>query len=161
MKEKMNIEHLIENSIQIRQYNETDFERLSKIHDDARKNELALANLSAAFIPFSVASINEGLFDYDVYIAEYEGVVAGFIAFNTEEIAWLYLDVIYTGRGIGKSLINFVLQRLDGNVTIEVLAGNTPAIALYSSFGFSIQETVSGVMPGNESFEVTVHVMNI
>ena len=40
-------------TIQIRPYQETDFERLAQIHDCARKNELALADLSAAFIPLS------------------------------------------------------------------------------------------------------------
>ena len=44
-------------TIQIRPYQETDFERLAQIHDCARKNELALADLSAAFIPLDRKSV--------------------------------------------------------------------------------------------------------
>ena len=32
-------------------------------------------------------------------------------------------------------------------------------IAVYSSFGFVIEKTITGVMPGNEEFAVKVHVM--
>lgn len=44
-------------------------------------------------------------------------------------------------------------------INIEVLEGNLPAISLYEQFGFKIVETLSGDMPGNESFKVTVHCM--
>ena len=146
-------------TIQIRPDQETDFERLAQIHDCARKNELALADLSAAFIPLSIAAVKEDLFSYDVYVAEYNDVVNGFIAFSKEEIAWLYVDINNTRKGIGKSLLSFALDKVKSNVSIEVLKGNLPAIFLYSSMGFKITETLSGKMPGNEHFLVTVHIM--
>lgn len=150
---------IAENTITIRPYEDKDFARLTQIHDPARKNELALAGLSEAFVPLVEAAEREGLFDYSVYVAECEGIVAGFVAFSEEEIAWLYVDVKQARRGIGRSLIRFALERVSDEVSIEVLAGNAPAIALYSSFGFQIRETLTGVMPGNEAFPVTVHVM--
>lgn len=145
--------------ILIRPYEERDFDRLEKIHDPARKNELLLAGLSDAFIPLAIAADREGLFGYQVYVAEYKGQVSGFIAFEEDEIAWLYVDINCARRGIGSALMEFAMQRVNDNVSIEVLSGNTPAIALYSSFGFEIKETLSGHMPGNEEFEVCVHVM--
>lgn len=145
--------------ISIRRYEEYDFDRVAQIHDAARQNELALAGLSGAFLPLSVAAEREGLFEYELYVAECDGVVAGFIAFTEDEIAWLYVDVEHSRRGIGSRLMEFALQRVDDDVSIEVLAGNRPAIALYESFGFQVKETVSGRMPGNEEFQVTVHVM--
>ena len=149
------------NEIRIRLYEEADFERLTEIHDPARKNELSLAGLSEAFVPLSIAAVEEDLFSYEVYVAEYGGIVAGFIAFNEEEIAWLYVDVNYSRKGIGKSLIDFALHRVGTKVSIEVLKGNFPAISLYSSAGFQIVETLTGKMPGNEQFSVTAHVMKM
>lgn len=143
----------------IRPYEERDFERLCQIHDPARKNELELAGLSAAFVPLTIAAQREGLFEYQLYVAEFEGQVAGFVAFTEDELAWLYVDSNLTRRGIGSSLIHFALEKMENDVAIEVLAGNAPAIAAYSSFGFTIEETITGSMPGNEDFTVTVHVM--
>lgn len=145
--------------IKIRRYQKKDFNRLCEIHDPARKNELASAGLSEAFIPFAVASEREELFAYHVYVAEKNGKAVGFVAFSEDEIAWLYVDVAYARKGIGKKLIEFALENIDEDVCIEVLQGNTPAINLYSQFGFRISETLSGKMPGNEEFTVTVHRM--
>lgn len=156
---QQDINSKIKNEIIIRLYEEADFERLTEIHDPARKNELFLAGLSAAFIPLSIAAVEEDLFSYEVYVAEYGGIVVGFVAFNKDEIAWLYVDVNYSRKGIGKSLVDFALHRVGTKVSIEVLKGNFPAISLYSSVGFQIAETLTGKMPGNEQFSVTVHVM--
>lgn len=156
---QQDINSKVKNEIIIRLYEEADFERLTEIHDPARKNELFLAGLSAAFIPLSIAAVEEDLFSYEVYVAEYGGIVVGFIAFNKDEIAWLYVDVNYSHKGIGKSLVDFALHRVGTKVSIEVLKGNFPAISLYSSVGFEIAETLTGKMPGNEQFSVTVHVM--
>lgn len=148
-----------EQHIHIRPYQETDFTHICKIHDSARRNELALSGLTDAFLPLHIAAKREGLFAYHVYVAEYDGIVSGFVAFSEDEIAWLYVDTNYCRRGIGTSLLRYALQFTNDAVSIEVLAGNYPAIMLYSSLGFSITETLSGKMPGNEDFSVTVHVM--
>ena len=79
--------------------------------------------------------------------------------FSEDEIAWLYVDANYSRRGIGTSLLRYAIQFTDDEVSIEVLAENDPAIALYLSLGFVIEETLTGKMPGNEGFPVTVHVM--
>lgn len=42
--------------IVIRPYQEPDFNRLAEIHDAARRQELAAASLSCAFVPFVIAS---------------------------------------------------------------------------------------------------------
>lgn len=148
-----------ERHIRIRPYQDADFADICKIHDPARQSELAFAGLADAFLPLSIAAEREGLFDYHVYVAEYDGIVTGFIAFSEDEIAWLYVDTNYSRRGIGTSLLRYAMQFADEEVGIEVLAGNCPAIALYSSLGFVIEETLTGKMPGNEEFPVTVHVM--
>lgn len=145
--------------INIRPFTQKDFQRLCQIHDPARQEELDLANLSEAFIPLSIAADREGLFDYQILVAEMEGFVVGFVAFTDDELAWLYVDREYSRHGIGTSLVNAVLKKMHEPISIEVLNGNIPALNFYQKFGFEIVKTESGRMPGNEEFSVTVHVL--
>ncbi len=62
-------------------------------------------------------------------------------------------------QGVGKSLIMHVIENTTRPLELEVLVGNNPALHLYEAMGFETTEICSGVMPGNESFEVTVHSM--
>ena len=146
----------------IRDYNENDWPRLMEIHDSARKIELELANLTAAFVPLAEAAEREGLFDYTVPVAEQQGRVVGFAAYSDEELAWLYVDPACMRRGIGRELASYVLSHTAARpLWVEVLKGNEPARKLYESLGFRLVETVSGVMPGNEDFPVTVYRMEL
>ncbi|HEL2219446.1 TPA: GNAT family N-acetyltransferase [Streptococcus suis] len=142
----------METTVYIRQYLQEDFERLCQIHDPARQEKLDLANLSEAFIPLSIATDREGLFDYQILVAEMEGFVVGFVAFTDDELAWLYVDREYSRHGIGTALVNVVLKKMHEPISIEVLTGNTPALNFYRKFGFEIVKTESGQMQGMKSF---------
>jgi ribosomal protein S18 acetylase RimI-like enzyme len=146
--------------IVIREYEHKDWKRLIEIHDNARIVELKLAGLSDAFIPLAEAAINEGLFDYNVFVALVNDKVLGFVAFSDDELAWLYVDPVYKSQGIGKCLVNYVVENIAKRpIYVEVLEKNEPAINLYKSMGFEITDICSGVMPGNELFHVTVCCM--
>lgn len=104
--------------------------------------ELHLADLDGAFLPLSVAAQREGLFDYTILVALKPEVV-GFVAFTPEELAWLYVDPACHRQGIGRALAR-AAQAPDGTkpLTVEVLAGNLPALSLYRSLGFSQEKIV-------------------
>lgn len=147
-------------SLLIRSYTPKDFPALEAIHDPARKKELSLAGLSPAFLPLAEAAEREALFDYEILLAEQEGQVLGFVAYSEEELAWLYVAPAQQGRGIGKALVQAVLERNPKRpLCVEVLKGNEPAKRLYESCGFVLVETLSGTMPGNEGFTVQVWSM--
>ena len=146
--------------IRIREYREADWPRIEAIHDAARPMELKNAALEGAFVPLAQAAVNEGLFEYELRVAELDGVVAGFTAYSEDELAWLYVDPAQMRRGVGRALVEYVLAQIPQRpVNIEVLAGNEPALRLYESSGFRTVEMLSGRMPGNEAFAVTVHHM--
>ena len=148
-------------AIIVRSYEEKDFGAVSRIHDAARKIELALANLSDAFLPFSVAAEREDFFDYPhIDVATMEDKVVGFSAYTEEELAWLYVSTDLFRQKIGSALIENALKTEPGICEIEVLCGNEPAKRLYEAFGFTLEKLVNGVMPGNETFPVTVYCMH-
>ena len=147
--------------ITIRPYTPADYTSISRIHDAARKIELSLARLDDAFLPFSVAAEREDFFDYPhIDVAELNDQVVGFCAYTEEELAWLYVSPALHRRGIGSALVRAALRSEPGISEIEVLFGNEPAKRLYETFGFREEKLVHGVMPGNESFAVTVYSMH-
>ncbi|WP_179395890.1 GNAT family N-acetyltransferase [Lacticaseibacillus absianus] len=145
--------------IEIRDYVPADWPAVARIHDQARRHELQLAGLSAAFVPLKIAAINEGLFDYPgLFVAERAGQVLGFAACTDTELAWLYVDPAVMRQGVGRALATHALEAFPTIHSIEVLVGNAPAHHLYEQLGFTVQTVTHGRMPGNEAFAVSVEV---
>lgn len=144
--------------VSIRQYEKSDWAAIERLHDNARKIELALAGLENAFLPLSIAAEREGLFEYPgLFIASLDGGPVGFTACSEEELAWLYVEPTQFGKGIASKLVQYVLGAFPDIRCIEVLKGNEPAVALYKKFGFEVVAIEKGVMPGNEKFSVEVY----
>ena len=146
--------------IKIRPYVSSDYNYICIIHDAARKMELSLASLDAAFLPFSLAAEKENFFDYPhIDVATVDDTVAAFSAYTDDELAWLYVSPDMMRKGLGRKLVASALDIEPGIKHIEVLYGNEPARKLYESIGFYVQEIEEGVMPGNESYRVKVYIM--
>lgn len=143
----------------IRRYASEDWKRVCEIHDAARRDELSAAGLEAAYLTLEQTAENEGFHDYEIRVAELDRVILGFVAFTSDELAWLYVDPAYYGRGVGTELARAALSEMTAPMSAEVLAGNDAAIALYRKLGFAVVGQEHGVMPGNESFAVTVSVL--
>lgn len=75
-----------------------------------------------------------------VWCAEQDGIVVGFIAVRgvcgMYEITNLAVHAAHTRHGIGRQLLTCALEKLSGQITLEVSAQNTAAIALYEQAGF-------------------------
>jgi GNAT superfamily N-acetyltransferase len=143
----------------IRPYTADDWLRVCQIHDAARRDELAAANLEAAFLTLEQTAENEDFHGYTIRVAEVGGTVVGFVAFTNEELAWLYVDPSKYGMGIGTSLIRAALAETKAPLGAEVLDGNDAAVTAYRKSGFEIVGNDRGRMPGNESFTVSVTVL--
>lgn len=143
-----------------RPYQHKDYPRNCDIHDAARLDELRLSNLQEAFIPLRIAAAREGLFEYQLLVAEMNGRVDGFVAFSASELTWLYVNPDCYRTGIGSLLAQAAIDRSGSEIFLEVISGNEPALAFYRSVGFEHVHTASGAMPGNEAFRITAHVMS-
>ena len=112
-----------------------------------------------AFLSLEETAEPEGLFSGEVWVALSDGAVAGFGALDGDEVTWLYVDPDRARTEIGRSLLRHLVGRGGNRIEASVLAGNDPAILLYESEGFVIQETKTGRLVGNESFDATGHIM--
>ncbi|MBN8492609.1 MAG: GNAT family N-acetyltransferase [Burkholderiales bacterium] len=140
----------------IRPYAPGDWHRVCAIHDAARRDELAAAGLSDAYLTLAQTADNEGFHDYEIRVAELDGQVLGFVAFSADELAWLYVDPGAYRLGVGTALIRAALEATRSAMTAQVLLGNDVALAAYRRAGFQVTGQDSGRMPGNERFQVTV-----
>ncbi|UIJ44537.1 GNAT family N-acetyltransferase [Sphingomonas cannabina] len=142
----------------IRPYQASDWPAINAIHDAARLDELRLSVGLHAFRPLAEVAEDEGLFDGELWVAEAPHVV-GFVAFDREEVSWLYVDPAHYGKGVGKRLLRHALARIPGDATTSVLAGNDPALNLYLAAGFEIVETRSGHLSGAPDVPATGHLL--
>ena len=145
-------------NILVRAYVPQDWDAICHIHDAARVEELRTTVGLEAFLPLAATFEAEGLFDGDLWVAEVDGLVTGFLAGTPEEITWLYVDPARQHRGVGRALVGHVLERATGPVRLEVLDGN-PARSFYERMGFVEESTTTGRLAGNESFTASGHTM--
>ncbi len=145
-------------TVVVRPYESRDWDDIRRIHDAARLDELGGAGLLEAYLDLEATYENEGLFDDDVWVAELDGRVAGFLAGSSAEITWAYVDPSLYRRGVGRALVQHVLDRATGPVELEVLEGNS-ARAFYEAVGFVWESTTTGKLAGNESFQATGHTL--
>jgi ribosomal protein S18 acetylase RimI-like enzyme len=145
--------------VKIRAYETTDWDAIARIHDAARLDELRGSAGPEAFLTLAQTAEGEGLFDGLLWVAEIDATVTGFVALDGDEITWLYVDPAQYRRGIGRALLRHALAHTGDRAEVTVLDGNPSALALYRSEGFTVLETRTGPMVGNERFTVTGHIM--
>lgn len=146
--------------VEIRPYSEGDWEAIAGIHDAARLDELRGSTGVEAFRTLAQTAGSEGLFDGWLWVAEIDGVVAGFVALDDSEVTWLYVDPRRYRQGVGRALLRHALAAAGPRVEVTVLDGNPAALGLYLGEGFRITETRTGSLVGNEAFAATGHIMH-
>ena len=73
----------------------------------------------------------------DVRVACEDAMIIGFIAFTSESIGHLYVEVQCIGRGIGTSLLALAKEESSGSLWLYTFARNTNARRFYERHGFS------------------------
>ncbi|MDV3348350.1 N-acetyltransferase [Leptolyngbyaceae cyanobacterium CCMR0082] len=138
--------------INIRSYEVTDWSRLCEIHDASRVDELTLTVGMDAFLTLGQTAKEEGLFDGQLFVAEVDNVIQGFVAYTNEELTWLYVDPKFYRKGVGRALVQHAVANSAPTMAIELLEGNTPALELYLAEGFKVIKRIEGQLVGNEEF---------
>ena len=76
------------------------------------------------------------LFVKEVYVAESDNAVVGFIGLQDDFIAGLFIDRNFRSQGIGKQLLDKAKQHHD-SLSLLVYADNIRAFAFYEREGFA------------------------
>ena len=122
----------------IRKYSPRDYNQILAIYAASKLDELRYEDIAFELLPFDKDTIRLAqLIESDIYIYETDTIV-GFCAHLGSEIRALFVDPDSRGKGIGVSLLEFMLSHINDEATLYVAASNYPAIKLYQKYGFKI-----------------------
>ena len=80
--------------------------------------------------------VKEAILKSEVYVAESDNAVVGFIGLQDDFIAGLFIDRNFRSQGIGKQLLDKAKQHHD-SLSLLVYADNIRAFAFYEREGFA------------------------
>jgi len=73
----------------------------------------------------------------ETWVADFDGVVIGFIALMGNEVGAIFVEPEFHGTGVGLSLMNKA-QQIHGDLEVEVFDENSIGRKFYSSYGFNL-----------------------
>ena len=81
-----------------------------------------------------------------------EDIIIGYLyysdIYDRVEINQIEIDSFHRNCGNGKKLMEYMINNVDKNITLEVKNDNTPAIKLYKRYGFKEVATRKGYYQG-------------
>lgn len=128
--------------MKIRKYQPSDFDQVCKVMDQGRMQELENENLEAVFIPLKNAPYLKYFLSCNIYVAEKDDRLVGFIGCGRHRIEFLYIDPAFQGQGVGTELMGFALKKIPRPVRLAVFTDNLMAKRLYEKFRFKVIDTV-------------------
>lgn len=127
----------------IRPYKESDFEVIETLYNISKADEFVGEGFDIQVIPLSKdRRMLDLLYSSKIFIYE-RGEIGGFVGIKKNSIVWLFVHPHRRGQTIGRELVLYVLGKLKGQATLNVLGSNEVAVRLYKSIGFSkLQESI-------------------
>jgi|SRR6056297_1192264 len=148
----------------IRNFIEKDLDHIVKRHGEIYKEEY---NFDESFVDYVREPLYEFYENFDknyenIWVAEYEGDIAGFIALvkvdtDTAQLRWFLLEKDLRGKGIGKKLMNTLIEFAKDkdykNIYLWTVGFLDTARHIYEKFGFELEERKSSNVWGKELIE--------
>lgn len=134
----------------VRDYADEDFAAVCRIYLEAKPEELRFESAVFDFTPLEQDAVLLAAFKQsDVIVYDAEGV-QGFAAVFGGQLRALFVQRTSRGQGVGQALLNAVLQKTPGAMTLNVARSNRDAIRFYEKNGFTIAGETSRQYSGIE-----------
>lgn len=122
----------------IRPFSEADFSVILEIYAHSKLDELRFEDRAFELMPLQQdAKRLAELLESDIYVYQESEVVAYGAVFGNE-IRALFVSPEVRGKGIGKTLFECLLSKIQGPATLYVAKTNVPAKQLYQAYGFNV-----------------------
>jgi putative acetyltransferase len=127
----------------VREFKAADFPSVCRIYLEAKREELKFEPYPFEVTPFEQDEGILAAFNESDVIVFHDGEVRGFAATFSGQLRALFVDGENRGKGIGQALLDAVVARGAGGVSLNVAKSNVDAQRFYARNGFSITgETV-------------------
>ena len=124
----------------IRPFRDNDFPAILDIYANSKLDELRFESEEFELLPLEDDRVRLAeLKESDIYVYD-DGGVIGYGALFGSEVRALFVCPSARGKGIGKSLLGFVLLKVKGTASLYVVKTNIPAKRLYNNVGFVITD---------------------
>ncbi len=157
-------EKFMDENLVIRNFTENDLDYIIKRHGEIYENEY---KFDETFVDYVREPLYEFYENFDkkyenIWIAEYEGSTAGFIALvrvdeDTAQLRWFLMEKELRGKGIGNKLMNtlikFAKDKDYKNIYLWTVGFLDTARHLYEKFGFELIETKNSNIWGKKLTE--------
>ena len=135
--------------MQLRAYRAEDWPAVCQIYDLSKPDELGGLVQSASIASLSVDEKMQSLFcESQVVVMEDRDRVVGFCGNRQSFITWLFVHPEFRRRGVASALIGDMVARLSDPITLNVMANNLAARALYEQMGFKVEREFQGTFQG-------------
>ncbi|MES2824909.1 MAG: GNAT family N-acetyltransferase [Pseudomonadota bacterium] len=122
----------------IRKYKNADLAEILNIYSLTKLEELRFESEKFNFLPLDLDEKRFKAFQECEVFVYGEREVLGYCAFFGNEIRALFVLPQFQGKGVGKSMLKFMLTNIQGEASLNLVASNIPAKKLYESFGFGV-----------------------
>ena len=122
----------------IRTLRNDEFELVEHIYALSKLDELKFENTRFQFVPIrqDARRLRE-LLECEIYVYD-DGRVLGYGALVRNQIRALYVLPDARGKGVGSSLLEFMLNRMSHPAKLFIAKSNSPARHFYERYGFRI-----------------------
>lgn len=122
----------------IRPYADSDLQAIFDVYASAKLDEFKFEEQRFALLPLERDSERLRHFRACDVIVHDDGGVAGFAATSDMTIRALFVHRDAQGQGVGRKLLEAVLARSTGRISLNVAKSNIPAKRLYLQYGFRV-----------------------
>lgn len=136
----------------IRRFTEDDYPAILDIYSKSKLDELRFEKSEFELLPLEndekrLTQIRES----DIYLYDEAGVIAYGALFGSE-IRALFVHPNHRGKGVGKSLLEFLLSKVTGSAHLYVAKTNKPAKTFYTNYGFRVVDEFQTTYNGKPVF---------
>jgi putative acetyltransferase len=122
----------------IRSFEQADYSAILDIYSKSKLDELIYEKKEFELLPLDQdAKRLAELLESDIYVFDDNGVTA-YGALFEQEVRALFVHPDSRGKGVGKALLEYLLDKTHGDASLYVAKTNVYAKALYEKIGFTV-----------------------